>query len=80
MRDDAEWFVPKRYGFGAVPITWQGWALVLGYVALLAGGRFLLRRTLIGYVSIAAMVTVAFIEVCARTTRGGLRWRWGDED
>ena len=28
------WFVPKMFGFGATPVTWQGWAMVLGFVAL----------------------------------------------
>ena len=22
------WFRPKRYGYGATPVTWQGWVLV----------------------------------------------------
>ena len=24
MSGDSYWFVPKRYGWGAVPVTWQG--------------------------------------------------------
>ena len=24
------WFRPKRFGYGAVPATWQGWAATLG--------------------------------------------------
>jgi len=31
------WFKPKRYGYGATPATWQGWAVTLGTV--LAMGR-----------------------------------------
>ena len=23
------WFRPKRYGYGATPITWQGWLLTV---------------------------------------------------
>ena len=26
------WFKPKRYGYGATPVTWQGWAVTLGTV------------------------------------------------
>ena len=29
------WFEPKTYGYGWTPITWQGWALVLGYILVL---------------------------------------------
>jgi hypothetical protein len=80
MSDGPEWFVPKRYGYGAVPISWQGWALTLGFVALLGGATPLLRRSPLAFFSVVAMLTVAFVVICARTTRGGWRWRWGDED
>ena len=43
MSEGPEWFAPKRYGYGAgLPITWQGWAIVLGYAGLviLAGVSF----------------------------------------
>lgn len=80
MSDGPEWFAPKRYGFGAVPITWQGWALTLGFVATsialsvtFAKNRLQLAATMIPLVAV-------FIVICARTTRGGWRWRWGEED
>ena len=28
------WFGRKRFGFGLRPVSWQGWALTGGYVAL----------------------------------------------
>ena len=35
MSDGPEWFAPKRYGYGAgLPISWQGWAITLGFVAI----------------------------------------------
>ena len=81
MSDDREWFAPKRYGWGAgPPISWQGWALLLGYVALLGLSSPLIRYSWIGYGSIATILTASFIVICARTTKGGWRWRWGDED
>jgi uncharacterized membrane protein YkvI len=30
------WFGPKRVGWGASPVSWQGWAATGAYVALLA--------------------------------------------
>jgi len=27
-----------------------------------------------------APLLIAFMVICARTTRGGWRWRWGEED
>ncbi len=28
------WFGRKRYGWGLRPISWQGWALTIAYVAI----------------------------------------------
>ena len=83
MSDDPEWFAPKRYGYGSgLPISWQGWALTIGYmlgVTLLAVLMARSRPMLVFAVLIP--ITVAFCVICARTTRGGWRWRWGkDED
>ena len=80
MSDDPEWFAPKRYGYGSVPITWQGWAITIGFVAIaLALGAKLGRHPV---QMIAALIppTIIFFVICAKTTRGGWRWRWGEED
>jgi hypothetical protein len=31
-------------------------------------------------IAIIVPLLTAFIVICARTTRGGWRWRWGEED
>jgi len=81
MSEDRDWFAPKRYGYGAgLPISWQGWALLLGYLALLGVSSLLLPRTWIGYASVVTMLTAVFIVIVARTTKGGWRWRWGEKD
>ena len=38
------WFKPKQYGYGAVPMTWEGWAFTL-FVALLIGLPILAQLT-----------------------------------
>ncbi len=30
---DPYWFVPRRFGYGATPVTWQGWVLTVAMVA-----------------------------------------------
>ena len=80
MSDGPDWFAPKRYGYGATPITWQGWALTLGFVGILILISVNFAKRPVQMVAILIPVIVAFIVICARTTRGGLRWRWGDED
>jgi hypothetical protein len=81
MTDGPEWFAPKRYGLGSgLPISWQGWVVFLGYLILVGLASLVLGHSLIGYISIVATLTVALMVVCARTTRGGWRWRWGEDD
>jgi len=81
MSDGPEWFAAKRYGYGSgLPIAWQGWALTIGFVAvtILVSVRFGDRP--LQMVALLAPVAIVFMVVCARTTRGGWRWRWGDKD
>jgi hypothetical protein len=30
------WFRPRRYGYGATPVTWEGWALTVAVVSIVA--------------------------------------------
>ena len=81
MSDGPQWFAPKRYGIGASwPISWQGWAVTVGYLLLLGLASLLIRYTWAGYFSVVIILTVALTAICSRTTRGGWRWRWGDSD
>jgi len=82
MSDGPDWFAPKRYGYGSsLPIAWQGWAVLLGYVAILVALVLTLRRNgPLQLIAAAIPLTVVFAVICARTTKGGWRWRWGEED
>lgn len=76
---DGYWFVPKLFGLGATPVTWQGWLLTLGFcAALLLDVRFLpglVPKLVVGIALVAAFTTIA-----ARKTDGGWHWRWGSRD
>lgn len=80
MSDGPEWFAPKRYGYGATPISWQGWALTFGFVAAIIAVAIGFRGKIVQSIAIFIPLTVVFTVICARTTRGGWRWRWGDGD
>jgi hypothetical protein len=81
MSDGPEWFAPKRYGYGAgLPLSWQGWVLLLGYLLLLGLAALIIRYSWVGYFSVVIVLTVALTVICSRTTRGGWRWRWGERD
>lgn len=61
-----EWFVPKRFGWGLTPVTWQGWVyagvwsavLSLPFVALL-----LAKGWVEAVVWMAAMMVLLVIDV-----------------
>lgn len=81
MSDGPEWFAPKRYGYGAgPPISWQGWALTAAFILITV-----ILVTTLGDHPLAILATIflpsiAFLVIAARTTRGGWRWRWGEEE
>ena len=80
MRDGPDWFAPKRYGFGSVPITWQGWAITIGFVAITVTFAVTLGRHPVQLIAALVPIWAIFCVICAKTTRGGWRWRWGEED
>jgi glucose-6-phosphate-specific signal transduction histidine kinase len=73
------WFAPRLFGYGATPVTWQGWALVLGFVALILALYTVLpddlTRVIVSVVLAVPMVVIAYVK-----TDGGWRWRWGARD
>ena len=75
------WWAAKRYGYGAnLPIAWQGWAVMLAYFALLAGAGFLfLPAQVVAFLAVTLVATALFLVIVAQRTRGGWRWRWGEE-
>ena len=77
----AEWFAAKRYGSGSgKPIAWQGWVVLLAYLAIIIGATQLIHRSPWAMGSVIVTATAIFMAIAARTTRGGWRWRWGDKE
>jgi len=81
------WFKPKSHGYGAAPSSWEGWALTIGYVAIVtvlgvwmgAEDEQVAERAP-SFIVITLALTVIFVGIAWRTTEGGWRWRWGDKD
>ncbi len=80
------WFKPKRYGYGPTPVTWEGWALVGAFVAVVIGATTVEMGS--GTPGITQMVIASAIIVLAVVvttvvsrfkTDGAWRWRWGPE-
>lgn len=70
------WFAPKRFGLGATPVTWQGWALTLGLVAALLADIHWLHAFVPKIVAGVALIA-AYVTIAVRKTDGGWRWHWG---
>lgn len=81
MSDGPEWFAPKRYGYGVgLPISWQGWAVTFGFTAVIILLCLLFKHRPIQLIAALTPFVVGFFIISARTTRGGWRWRWGEDD
>ncbi len=73
------WFHAKEYGWGwGLPACWQGWAVLLGYIVLLAMGTVVFRpdRQLPFYLAFTGILSVLLIGVCWLKGEKPA-WRWG---
>jgi hypothetical protein len=82
QNNDAAWFAQKRFGYGAgLPLTWQGWALLGGYMITIFLLAWLIAAAApavkVVAIMLFALATGLFVEVSRRRTRGGWKWRWG---
>jgi len=76
--DDKMWFRPKSFGWGVgLPLTWQGWLMMVTHVALILGIVALLRNAPLAMFGTALTVTLLPLPLYASRTEGGIHWRWG---
>ncbi len=79
-KDQDIWFAAKYYGWGwSLPVAWQGWFVLLGYVVLLIVGSYVLlpgqRAQFFGFF---AVLSAGLIGICWLKGEKP-RWRWGKE-
>lgn len=69
------WFKPKAFGYGATPVTWQGWLIVAGFIVLVGAiTRFALPDHPL-FLVLLAPVALALIWITRIKTDGDWRWR-----
>jgi len=76
------WFKRKRYGWGWYPSSWQGWLVLLVWVALFSTTSILFEKYFINsnliYFFIVAIFVSALIFICYKKgEKPG--WRWGED-
>jgi len=78
------WFRAKRYGWGWTPATWQGWAVMAAYMAVVLGwagyevgtGRRQPISAVWPGLIVILLLTAGLILICwIKGERP--RWRWG---
>ena len=84
LKDNPEgyWFKRKLYGWGWVPVTWQGWLIVFGYVGLVI--LFALTIDIISldsdiiftFILPVALLTAVLISIAYKKGEKP-SWRWG---
>jgi hypothetical protein len=78
------WFKPKRYGYGATPDTWEGWALTVAVVVVVAGSLVGMNRLVdrsdgvawLVWAALMAPMVLWLVRFSRRRTDGEWRWRW----
>ena len=77
------WFPAKRYGYGwGLPVTWQGWAVLLAYMLLVGLTGFTLTDSpgeVLALIIINVVLIIILFLICMRKGEKAA-WRWGDKN
>jgi hypothetical protein len=84
LKDNPEgyWFKAKLYGWGWTPVRWQGWVVLLVYVAfvilfgLTIDQNSLPREIVFTFVLPVVFLTTTLIRICYKKGEKP-RWQWG---
>lgn len=80
------WFKRRRYGWGWIPVTWQGWTTIGVWLAIVIGGSTAIfevpeeqsAREVGFFVTFMAIATFALIRISyAKGPKP--HWRWGKQ-
>ena len=75
------WFPAKRYGTGwGLPCAWQGWVVLLVYVAVALFAAIRLRPAYpLYFIITVVLASLVFVLLCYLKGEP-TRWSWGDKD
>lgn len=77
------WFAAKTYGWGWMPATWEGWLVLLGFIALNVGNWYRLHpdttgddRAAVAFAVETFVLVAVLLWICWKKGEAP-RWRWG---
>lgn len=75
------WFKRKLYGWGWTPVTWQGWLVILGFVAALiviaVHNKYQLAAGHPLHFIVEIVIAVVVLLIICQNTGEKLKWQWG---
>ena len=79
MKLNKYWFKPRGFGYGATPTTWEGWAVVAGFIIYLLSLSFLLTKegNSNTYLLLLFAGIIAVFLISKNKTDGEWEWNWG---
>lgn len=73
------WFRVKSFGYGAgLPIAWQGWLLLVAYIAAMILSALLLPP--LAFTAVFVLLTAAVVFIAYIRSDEEWRWRNGRQD
>lgn len=84
LRDNPEgyWFKRKAFGWGWTPVTWQGWLVILVYIAIILALVFSLSNSSTGeevaLIFLLPFIILTALLICICYKKGEKpKWTWG---
>lgn len=74
------WFAAKTYGYGwGLPLRWQGWAVMGGFILALIAGSWLITLHPLLYIGFVVVVSAVLYAICVKKGERAA-WRWGGKE
>ncbi len=70
------WFKRKLFGWGWTPCTWEGWLVLLGWLALVFASVTGLDHEATKNIAVVILLTIILLAICYWKGEKP-RWQWG---
>lgn len=85
MKINRYWFVPKKFGWGYVPVTREGWVVTAVIVLLVWFSGYINHimegttnpKDYLAFIFDVILVILISLPICDCRTQGKTKWRWG---